>query len=122
MTQEDITALRREVNQLRDLVMSINHNIVRILSTIGNQPVSSDAGSSGGGGGSTTTVDLGPIEERLDELQSNMVSRELFDELVNRVEEINSEKMREAQLTIDRVTSLLEQGCCCAGAGCRAVA
>jgi hypothetical protein len=88
--------------------MSTNHNIVRLLSTIGKQPIASEGGASASGG--TATVDLGPIEERLDELQSNLISKTDFDQLVRRVEELNSEKMREAQTTIDRVTSLLEQG------------
>ena len=108
MSSDEISSLRGEVNELRDLIMSINHNVVRLLSTIGKQPVVSEGGSSTSGGGST--VDLGPIEERLDELQTNLISKTDFDQLVLRVEELNSEKMREAQTTIDRVTSLLEQG------------
>ncbi len=108
MSTDEIKSLRGDVNDLRDLVMSINHNVVRLLSTIGKQPISNEGGSTSSGG--TATVDLGPIEERLDELQTTLISKAEFDQLVSRVEELNSEKMREAQTTIDRVTSLLEQG------------
>ncbi|MCG3217367.1 MAG: hypothetical protein KAR35_00095 [Candidatus Heimdallarchaeota archaeon] len=108
MSSDEINSLRGEVSEIKELVKSTNHNVVRLLSTIGKQPIANEGGSSSSGG--TATVDLGPIEERLDELQTNLLSKTDFDKLVLRVEELNSEKMREAQTTIDRVTSLLEQG------------
>jgi hypothetical protein len=58
----------------------------------------------------TAAVDLGPIEERLDELTKKLVTREEINRLEARIEELSSERIREAQETIARVTALFQSG------------
>ena len=58
----------------------------------------------------TAAVDLGPIEERLDELTKQLVKREEIDMLAARIEELSSERIKEAQETISRVTALFQSG------------
>ncbi|MDH5401510.1 MAG: hypothetical protein OEZ01_04410 [Candidatus Heimdallarchaeota archaeon] len=96
--------LVNEVNQIKFNVMRIHGEISKI-----------EGGGGGGGGGGesgviTAAVDLGPVEERLDELTKKLVTREEIDRLEARIEELASERIREAQETISRVTALFQSG------------
>ena len=73
---------------------------------------SSDLVGSGEGssGPITANVDLGPIEDRLDELTKKLITREEVERLEKRVEELASERIKEAQETISRVTALFQSG------------
>ncbi len=109
--EDEISTLKNEIQALKKEHSQISFQILRLISEIGKiQPgvVSEDGGSSGGGG--TSTVDLGPIQERLDELSSKLVTKDTIDEINARLDTLASERMKEAQETIARLTTLFQNG------------
>ena len=100
-----VDGLQNEINQIKFQVLRIHSEIGKIQSG-GGIATSSDGSTEGGI--VTAAVDLGPIEERLDELTKQLVTREEIDEA--RIEELSSERIREAQETISRVTALFQSG------------
>ncbi|MHA2170981.1 MAG: hypothetical protein ACXAB7_13900 [Candidatus Kariarchaeaceae archaeon] len=102
--------IKEAVNTLANEVNQIKFNVLRIHSEM-----SKIEGGGGGGGGSfdgtvTAAVDLGPVEERLDDLTKKLVTRDEIDRIEKRIEELASERIREAQETISRVTALFQSG------------
>jgi hypothetical protein len=105
-----VKEIKEAVNTLANEVNQIKFNVLRIHSEM-----SKIEGGGGGGGGSfdgtvTAAVDLGPVEERLDDLTKKLVTRDEIDRIEKRIEELASERIREAQETISRVTALFQSG------------
>ena len=109
---DDIKEIKGTLNNLANEVSQLKFNILRIVSDLGKLEggVSVGAGEGSGGGTITANVDLGPVEDRLDELTKKLVTREEISKLEARVEELASERIREAQETISRVTALFQSG------------
>lgn len=113
-TEDEIAALKKEVTALRNDVSQINFNILRMLSEMGKLTTGDfSANPEGGtsiGGSVTSAVDLGPIEERLDELTKKLVKKDEIDLLSQKIDSIASERVKEAEETIKRVTTLFQSG------------
>jgi hypothetical protein len=112
---DEIAALKADVNQIKNDMSQINFNILRMLSEIGKLSGENIKGVDINGGstpvaGSGGSVDLGPIEERLDELTKKLVKKEEIDMLASKVEKMASERIKEAEDTIKRVTTLFQSG------------
>ena len=72
---DEVSALRKKVDGLKNHISQINFNVLRLLSEIQKLGSVSVDSSSGSGGEVTSSlggsaVDLGPVEERLEELLS----------------------------------------------------
>ena len=110
--EDDVSHIKSAVDALQNEINQIKFQVLRIHSEIGKI----EGGGGGGGEGNpdggmiTAAVDLGPIEERLDDMTKQLVTREEIDRLEARIEELSSERIREAQETISRVTALFQSG------------
>ena len=111
--EDDVNQIKETVDVLKNEINQIKFNVLRIHSEIGKIEGGGGGGSEGGEAGGqmvTAAVDLGPIEERLDELTKQLVTREEIEKLGQRIDQLSSERIREAQETISRVTSLFQSG------------
>jgi predicted nucleic acid-binding Zn-ribbon protein len=109
--EDDVKAIKEAVETLKNEVNQIKFNVLRIHSEIGKIEGGGGGGSEDGSGQVVTAaVDLGPIEERLDEMTKKLITRDEIQRLEARVEELASERIREAQETISRVTALFQSG------------
>ncbi len=108
--EDEMSGLRKEIGTMKNELSQINCNVLRLISEIGKiQPgVASELGVESAGG--TTAVDLGPIQERLDELASKLITRDEINNLAEKIEMLSSERIKEAQETIARVTTLFQNG------------
>ncbi|MHA2404561.1 MAG: hypothetical protein ACXADH_16295 [Candidatus Kariarchaeaceae archaeon] len=103
--------IKEAVNTLANEVNQIKFNVLRIHSEMSKIEGGGGGGSSGSFDGTVTAaVDLGPVEERLDDLTKKLVTRDEIDRIEKRIEELASERIREAQETISRVTALFQSG------------
>jgi len=111
---DEISNLKKEVAGIKNDLNQINFNILRILSELSNFSgnVSSDSPATGESvtRGVTAAVDLGPIEEKLEDLTKGLIQKEEIELLASKIDEINQERIREAEETIKRVTSFLQTG------------
>jgi len=110
--EDDVTQIKETVETLKNEINQIKFNVLRIHSEIGKMEGGDGGGEGTSGEGQmvTAAVDLGPIEERLDELTKALVTRDEIERLEKRIEELSSERIREAQETISRVTALFQSG------------
>lgn len=108
---DDVQEIKSVLNNVVNEINQIKFNVLRVVSDMkkfeGGVAV---AGGEGSSGPITANVDLGPIEDRLDELTKKLITREEIERLEKRVEELASERIKEAQETISRVTALFQSG------------
>ena len=109
---DEVKELKQMIAQMSNDIKQLNFGILRITSDLQKME-----GGGGGGGSSaapgspiTAQVDMGPFEDRLDELTKKLITRAEIEKLEKRVEELASERIKEAQETISRVTALFQSG------------
>ena len=107
--EDDIKALTATVNNLVSEVSQIKFNLLRVHADIKNMDVGAGV-STGEGGAITAAVDLGPIQERLDDITKMLISKDDISGIEKRLEELASERIRETQETLSRVTALFQSG------------
>ncbi len=107
--EDEINALRKEMATMKNEMSQINFNVLRLISEISKIQPGIDVGSEVKSSGATA-IDLGPIQERLDEIANNIVDREVIDMLAEKIDQLASERIKEAQETITRVTTLFQNG------------
>ena len=107
--EDEVKALTSAVSDLSNEVNQIKFNILRIHADI---KTISAAGpiSSEGGGTITAAVDLGPIQERLDEITKLLIGKEDINRIEKRLEGLADERIKETQETLSRVTALFQSG------------
>ena len=102
---DEVKTLRSDVEELKRDLKQLNFNLVRLIGKIDNMPT-----GGGGGGSGSVSVDLGPIERRIDEILGKTLSRADVQELYEKLDQLTSSKVIEAEKTIERTTVLLERG------------
>ncbi|MHA2098110.1 MAG: hypothetical protein ACW99A_05440 [Candidatus Kariarchaeaceae archaeon] len=109
---DEVREIKSILNNAVNEINQIKFNVLRVVSDMKKLEggVSIGSGGEGTGGPVTANVDLGPIEDRLDELTKKLITREELERLEKRVEELASERIKEAQETISRVTALFQSG------------
>ena len=109
----EIIALKKEIVGLRNDINQTNFNVLRILSDIqkiGGQGIATLPDGETGGSRGAVTVDLGPIEERLEELTKNLMGKQDLEVLGSKVDKIASNRIKQAEDTVKRVTRFLQTG------------
>ena len=107
--EDEIKNLSSTVSALANEISQIKFGILRLENEIKKME--------GGGGFSgepgqvvTAAVDLGPIEERLDLITKGLIGKEDIDRIEARLEDLASERIKESQETLSRVTALFQSG------------
>ncbi len=106
--EDEIKTLTETVNKMSNEISQVKFSIMRLQNDISNFE---------GGGGSiepgqvvTAAVDLGPIEERLDLITKGLIGKDDINRLEKRLEDLSSERIKESQETLSRVTALFQSG------------
>lgn len=107
--EDDMKVLTATMNNLVNEVSQIKFNIRALHADIKNIDTSGGL-STGEGGAITAAVDLGPIQERLDDITKMLVNKDDIAGIEKRLEELASERIKETQETLSRVTALFQSG------------
>ena len=107
-TEEMLEQILEKIDEMAGSIQKFGFVLVQIASKL-------DEVAKGGGFGVTTSVqtvdvDLSPIEERLEEIAKETVKKQDFEELRSEVDKLVGGKVKEAEETVKKATSLLERG------------
>jgi len=108
--EDEIKEMKSTIASLDDKVGKLQFFLVQIMNKLNEGGVISSEGSSSTISPGTISVDITPLEERIEQLSKVMVSKADLEPLKQELEKIGSERMKDAEETIDNVTVLLEKG------------
>jgi hypothetical protein len=109
--EQEVKELKTAVAGLNDKIDKLQFYLVQIMNKInegvplsegGATPVSSTPGA--------VSVDITPLEDRLEQLSREIVSKADLAPLQEELAKISNERLKEAEETVDNVTVLLEKG------------
>lgn len=106
--EDEIKTLTETVNKMANEISQVKFSIMRLQNDLSN--FEGSGGSIEPGQVVTAAVDLGPIEERLDLITKGLIGKEDINRLEKRLEDLSSERIKESQETLSRVTALFQSG------------
>ena len=108
---QEIKELKSAVAGLNDKIGKLQFYLVQIMNKINEgEPLSEGGAPATSASPSTVSIDITPLEERLDQLARDMVSKADLAPLQEELAKIGNERLKEAEETVDNVTVLLEKG------------
>lgn len=102
--EDSIKEIQEEISELKSQLERINFQLIRAIS----QTQQKQAGE--GINISDVNIDLGPIEDRLSKIEDHMASKADLERIEQKINELEDERWKSAQQTIQRVTQLFERG------------
>lgn len=107
--EEDIKSLKETVEEVKKSVNQIAFNVIRLMGTL-EKGIKTSGATVSDEGISSVSVDLGPIEERIEKLDKSMVNREDVEQIVEQLKKLSSDKIAKAEAMQERASNLLEKG------------
>ena len=107
--EDDVKSVKEQVEELQKIVNQISFNVVRIMGTL-EKGVTSSGIDDSEGSLSGVSVDLGPIEDKIEKLEMTMSTKEDLALLKNQVEQLVSDRIKKAEELQERANNLLEKG------------
>lgn len=107
--EEDIKSLKETVEELKKSINQIAFNVIRLMGTL-EKGIKTSGATVSDEGISSVSVDLGPIEERIEKLDKSMVTKEDVEEIAAQLKKLSSDKITKAEAMQERASNLLEKG------------
>lgn len=107
--EEDIKSLKETVEELKKSVNQIAFNVIRLMGTL-EKGIKTSGATVSDEGISSVSVDLGPIEERIEKLDKSMVNKEDVEQILEQLKKLSSDKIAKAEAMQERASNLLEKG------------
>lgn len=107
--EDDIKSLKDEMAEIKRLVNQVSFNVVRVMGTLDKGVAPAVSGDSEGVIGSVS-VDLGPLEDRIERIEQEMSTKSDLTTLNEKVEELVSERIKKADEMQERASNLLDKG------------
>ncbi len=107
--EEDIKSLKETVEELKKSVNQIAFNVIRLMGTL-EKGIKTSGATVSEEGISSVSVDLGPIEERIEKIDESMVTKEDVEQITEQLKKLSSDKIAKAEAMQERASNLLEKG------------
>lgn len=107
--EDDVKNIKEQVDELQRLTNQISFNVVRIMGTLEKGVIPSADGDSEGIVGSVS-VDLGPLEDKIEQLGQSMVNKEDLIQIRDQISNLASDKIQKAEDMQERASNLLDKG------------
>lgn len=107
--EEDIKSLKETVEELKKSINQIAFNVIRLMGTL-EKGIKTPGTTVSDEGISSVSVDLGPIEERIEKLDKSMVTKEDVEQITVNLKKLSSDKIVKAEAMQERASNLLEKG------------
>ncbi|NHJ48053.1 MAG: hypothetical protein FK733_09720 [Asgard group archaeon] len=106
--EQEVKDLKNAVTALEGKIDKLQFFLIQIMNKLGE-------GDEATGGAAPTSsgpvsVDITPLEERLEQLTKSIVSKADLEPISQALSKMHNERLKEAEDTIDNVTVLLEKG------------
>ncbi|MCE7741776.1 MAG: hypothetical protein GOP50_04905 [Candidatus Heimdallarchaeota archaeon] len=108
--EDDVKTIKEQVEDLQKIVNQVSFNLVRIMGTLEKGVSSSGENGESGGSLGGVSVDLGPIEDKIEKLEATMSTKDDFAQLKVLVEQLVSDRIKKAEDLQERANNLLEKG------------
>ena len=109
--EQEVKELKTAITELEGKIDKLQFFLVQIMNKIGEGGDQDSSGTtSGASPGGAISVDITPLEERLDQLSQAMVTKTDLELITQALNNIRDERVKDAEDTIDNVTVLLEKG------------
>jgi len=109
--EQEVKEMKTAITELEGKIDKLQFFLVQIMNKVSEEgdQASSESTTSAAPGGSIS-VDITPLEERLEQLSKTMVSKADLEPITQALNSLHDERVKEAEDTIDNVTVLLEKG------------
>jgi len=107
--EEDIKSLKETVEEVKKSVNQIAFNVIRLMGTL-EKGIKTSGATVSDEGISSVSVDLGPIEERIEKLDESMVNKEDVEQILEQLKKLSSDRIAKAEAMQERASNLLEKG------------
>lgn len=114
---KQLAKIEQEVKEMKETVAGLEGKIdkmqfflIQIMNKLGESGDATSNGAPVGAASGPISVDITPLEERLEQLSKSMVSKADIDLITQALNNLRDERVKEAEDTIDNVTVLLEKG------------
>jgi len=109
--EQEVKEMKTAITELEGKIDKLQFFLVQIMNKIGEGGDQASSGNTTGAApGGAISVDITPLEERLDQLSQIMVSKADLEPITLALNSLHDERVKEAEDTIDNVTVLLEKG------------
>ncbi len=107
--EDDVKNIKEQVDELQRLTNQISFNVVRIMGTLEKGVIPSADGDSEGIVGSVS-VDLGPLEDKIEQLGQSISTKEDLIQIKDQIDNLVSDRIQKAEDMQERASNLLDKG------------
>ncbi|MEA2071411.1 MAG: hypothetical protein U9O98_08985 [Asgard group archaeon] len=107
---QEVRELKSSVSKLDEKIGQLQFYLIQIMNKLDEEGVPTGEESTAAVSSGNVSVDISPLEDRLEELSKEMITKKDIEPLKEELTKLRSERMKEADETIDKVTVLLEKG------------
>ncbi|MCE7746876.1 MAG: hypothetical protein GPJ51_00650 [Candidatus Heimdallarchaeota archaeon] len=107
--EDDVKNIKEQVDELQRLTNQISFNVVRIMGTLEKGVIPSADGDSEGIVGSVS-VDLGPLEDKIEQLGQSICTKEDLIQIKDQIDNLVSDRIQKAEDMQERASNLLDKG------------
>ena len=108
--EQEVKELKSAVAELEGKIDKLQFFLVQIMNKVNEGGVATSNGAAPIAAPGAISVDITPLEERLEQLSKTMVSKADLEPINEALTKMRDERLKEAEDTIDNVTVLLEKG------------
>ena len=108
--EQEVKELKSAVAELEGKIDKLQFFLVQIMNKVNEGGVATSNGATPISAPGAISVDITPLEERLEQLSKTMVSKADLEPINEALTKMRDERLKEAEDTIDNVTVLLEKG------------
>lgn len=109
--EQEVKEMKTAITELEGKIDKLQFFLVQIMNKVSEEGDQVSSGSATGAApGGAISVDITPLEERLEQLSKTMVSKADLEPITQALNSMYDDRVKEAEDTIDNVTVLLEKG------------
>jgi hypothetical protein len=108
--EQEVKEMKASISELEGKIDKMQFFLIQIMNKLGEGGDASSAVAPAGAPSGPVSVDITPLEERLEALSKTMLSKEDLAPINDALNKMQGGRLKEAEDTIDNVTVLLEKG------------